>query len=87
MPSRVDISNVATLWEKDWSIRKRIRDHGRLILSSDGAKQAPKIMQKEVAFNSATLVPLLKAMSVSEKDKFGNFSLFSIPNVEKETLS
>ena len=48
---------------------------------------APKILQKEAAFNAAALEPLLQAMAVAEKDKFGNFSLFSIPFLEKENLN
>ena len=86
MPSSVDISQLADVWEKDSWVRNRIRDKGCLILSSDGATEAPKILQKEAAFNRAILEPLLVCMAAATRDKFGNFSLFSIPALEKENL-
>lgn len=86
MPSSVDVSQLSHSWEKDESVRKRIRDNGCLILSSDGVSEAPKILQKEAAFNMMILEPLVACMAASPLDKFGNFSLFSIPDLEKQNL-
>ena len=86
MPCLVDVSHFATSWEKEDSVRKRIREKGCLILSSDGATEAPKILQKEAAFNMPILEPLLVSMAAAPRDRFGNFSLFSIPALEKQKL-
>ena len=77
---------VATEWEQYWAIRKRIREKGRLILSKDGEQDMPSLTQPEIAFNDFVIKPLLVQMAAGKRDRFGNFSLFTIPDLEQQNL-
>jgi hypothetical protein len=77
------LSGVAGQWEANQTVRKIVREWGRLIVSLDpeAPKRVPKITVKEVVHQSEALVPLLRAMR-REGNETGKLKLFTLPQVE-----
>lgn len=81
----VDVSGVAIAWEESGACRQRLRTTGQLVVAVDGSP-VPKVVQKEVAHNAEVITPILMAMEQAKRDRFGNFSMVSLPLLEQQLL-